>query len=221
MNSVKANISPFLLHHLLLALCCSLFGSSVATGQDSMMEYPPWASDDQASTGYNYAVAIDVLMNDCPGSQPIDSSTLTIVSQPASGKADIDPFLGVILYTPDYNFAGYDEFQYKVADSAGNYSNVATVGIWVNNDAPTITLNYYQATGDTWVFHGDVTDENPGVCVVTFGGLLEGETATVDQYGHYELYVQFENGEEGLVTAQTTDEIGEDSNVAETAFYQF
>jgi hypothetical protein len=225
MISVKANISRFSLLHLSIAICFSLFGSTTATGQtdpDPMMQsYPPWACDDQAWTGYNYAVGIDVLMNDFPGSLPIDPSTLTIVNQPASGQLDIDPVLGLILYTPDENVAGYDEFQYKVADTEGNFSNDATVGIWVHNDAPSITLDYTLYSGNTWIFEGNVTDENPAACKVTFGGILDGKTAEVDDAGYYFLSVELETGVEGVVTAQTTDEVGEASNVAETYFHQY
>lgn len=221
MISVMANRLRFLLHHLSLALCFSLFGSSIAMGQTNPPVYPPWAENDLETTGYNYAVPIDVLLNDVPGTQPIDSSTLTIVSQPSSGEAFVDPILGVLIYDPSENFVGTDEFQYKVADTEGNYSNVATVTVWVYNDPPLITIDYYKYGGDMWVFHGHVTDENPGLCTLTFGGLLEGEIAEPDANGNYELYVLFENGEQGVVSVQATDEIGESSNIAQDYFFKF
>lgn len=234
MTFVKANISRCSLNYLLIALCFILSYSAVAMGQGEdpayveedpayiEEEFPPWADDDEAWTNYNYSVGIDVLLNDFEGNLPIDCSTLTIVSQPAYGEVDVDPILGLIVYTPNQNFAGYDQFQYKVADSAGNFSNIATVGVWVNNDPPEITLDdYYVESGNLWVFHGTVTDENPGVCRVTFGGILDGETADVDQSGEYFLYVEIETGVMGMVTAQATDEIGEVSNVEEDYFFQY
>jgi hypothetical protein len=218
MLSVKASKSRFSLHLLLIALFFTLFSPDVAMGQSDlgmMMDYPPWAGDDSEWTIYNVAIQIDVLMNDFDGSNPIDPSTVTIVKGPTSGTAEVDPVLGIVLYTPDSNFVGADQFEYTVADTAGNVSNIATVDVWVDNMPPEITLNYYEDVDDMWVFYGTVTDENPGTCIVSFGGLLDGKTALVNKDGSYVLYVLLTNGEEGEVTAQTTDEVGEASNIAQ------
>lgn len=224
MSSLKANtlrLSPFTCL-LLIGFLLSSVGMPPAQAQYSMPAYPPSASDDSEMTQYNDAVLIDVLWNDYAMDSQLDSSTLTIVNEPMSGTADIDLSLGMILYTPNENFVGYDQFQYTVSDSAGNVSNVATVDIYIMNMPPMISLQYpYVDLDDMWVFRGTVDDENPDGCIVTFGGLLEGNTATADENGEFVLYLDLKNGEEGPYTAQTTDEAGEDSNVAEEILVRY
>lgn len=215
MITLKANISRLQLMHLFSLMILSQINlSSVMAQDDPLPEYPPLAEDDWEMTIYNNPIVIDVLGNDYGMSYPIDSSTLTIVNGPGSGTAEVDPLTGMVLYTPNTNFVGYDEFRYKVADTAGTYSNEALVTIWVANQPPTIEFMVWEDADDIWVFEGYVGDENPGTCIVKFGGLLDGESTTVDPDGHFAFYKILDNGEEGLVTAQATDEFGEVSEVA-------
>ena len=221
----KANLPLFSLRLFLLAMTCSLFNSAVAMGQEElfpMPDFPPWVCDDYVWSSYNMAIPIDVLMNDYAGTNAIDVSSLTIVSGPTSGTATVDPLLGLITYTPDTNFSGFDQIQYTVSDIYGNFCETpATVDINVYNMEPSITLSSYMAGGDTWVFFGTVWDENPGNCLVTFGGLLQGETAYTDENGQFILSVPLASGQQGEVTAYATDELGKISPVESTYVYPY
>ena len=78
------------------------------------------------------------------------------------------------------------------------------------DDAPTISdfAAVYDPATDEWVFLGTVDDEDTANCTVTFGGLLDGHEAEVDEFGNFELRLDLE-GEEGLVSAEVTDESGQ------------
>ena len=88
------------------------------------------------------------------------------------------------------------------------------------NAAPQI-INFTGAevVGGAWRFTGDVVDESPGGLTITFGGepvSLQGETATTDGSGHFELSVLLhtDGSDNGLATARTVDNHGLASNVA-------
>ena len=49
---------------------------------------------------------------------------------------------------------------------------------------------------------------------VHFGGVLDGQSATVDANGHFELIIALPSGTTGEATAQTTDADGLTSNIA-------
>jgi len=69
-----------------------------------------------------------------------------------------------------------------------------------------------------WTFQGRVIGGNVAGLVVQFGGIpsLEGQTATTDANGWFQITVQLNSGEHGTATAQTTDQWGQTSNTART-----
>ncbi len=69
-----------------------------------------------------------------------------------------------------------------------------------------------------WTFQGQVVGDNAAGLVVQFGGIpsLQGQTATTDANGCFQITVQLGSGEHGTATAQTTDQWGQSSNVART-----
>jgi hypothetical protein len=95
-------------------------------------------------------------------------------------------------------------------------------GEWVEvtftyNPAPHIwSFEATEGQDGLWTFSGYVEDDNPGLLTITFGGLLEGQTVVVELDGSFTLSVVLDPEAYGLVTAQTTDEYGEVSNLAET-----
>jgi subtilisin family serine protease len=96
--------------------------------------HAPVAAEDARTTAEDTPVDIDPLAND---SDP-DGDTLTLasVSNPSRGSAVIQPG-GRILYTPDLNLHGADQFTYQVTDGRGG-STPGTVGVTVEpvNDPP-------------------------------------------------------------------------------------
>ncbi|MEM9063562.1 MAG: calcium-binding protein, partial [Pseudomonadota bacterium] len=84
-----------------------------------LVNQPPQAVDDAATTVLDTPVTIDVLANDTDlESDPFD---LLSVSTPDNGTAVIQN--GEILYTPTTGFFGFDGFSYTITDSQGNSSS--------------------------------------------------------------------------------------------------
>ena len=69
---------------------------------------------DSAATTIGDPVLIDVLKNDWDcDAVPIDTTSLTLTSQPANGEATVVG--GKVRYIPDASFSGVDEFVYSVS----------------------------------------------------------------------------------------------------------
>ena len=100
---------------------------------------PPVSQNDIASTNEDTTVSIDVLANDSDpdaGDAP-QGDQIIIETTPQNGQVVVNN--GMVDYTPNTNFSGTDTFSYKVADSSGEFTEVATVTITVGpvNDFPT------------------------------------------------------------------------------------
>lgn len=81
--------------------------------------------------------------------------------------------------------------------------------------APSIDSFGYQIQWGLYQFHGSVLDDKPtDGLTVHFGGVLDGQSATVDANGHFELIIALPSGTTGEATAQTTDADGLTSNIA-------
>jgi hypothetical protein len=130
------------------------------------VDNPPIAADDSVSGYEDNSIFIDILENDYDPGGEIDSSSVTIVTEPEYGVLEITP-LGEAIFSPDLNFWGNDSFAYTVADSAGNVSDIATVFIDVLavNDAPiavndSVITSYHTAI-DIPVLQNDYDIDSP------------------------------------------------------------
>ncbi len=94
---------------------------------------PPVAQDDSTSTNEGAAVTIDVLAND---SDP-DGDTLAVLSVESPGHGSLQNNGSDVVYTPDANYNGIDQFTYTLSDGNGG-TNTATVTIAIAavNDPP-------------------------------------------------------------------------------------
>ncbi|MEM8629764.1 MAG: Ig-like domain-containing protein [Pseudomonadota bacterium] len=117
--------------------------ATVAVTVNSTVATPPVASDDTASTDENVAVSIDVLANDTD--PDADSFSIVSVTTPANGTAAIndggtpgDPTDDRIVYTPNADFFGADEFEYTVSGDDG--TDTATVSVTVNETPDTVPV---------------------------------------------------------------------------------
>jgi len=112
----------------------------------------------------NIAANIDVLTGDVANA-PGGLTVSAITSSPANGKVSINPD-NTITYVPNQDFAGTDNFTYKIVNSLG-YTKTGIVTVNVTNDAcdggtyaiqpviePTLTLF---PTADTYI-----DEANPG-----------------------------------------------------------
>ena len=81
----------------------------------------PTAVDDSARTQYATGVTVAVLANDIAGAEPLQGSSVTIVSGPSSNNGasvTINAADGSIEYKPAAGFVGSDSFTYQVCDSS-------------------------------------------------------------------------------------------------------
>merc|ERR1711991_904214 len=83
----------------------------------SVVRSGPQAVDDSISTPYSQQVTVPVLSNDVAGAQPLQPSSMSIVSAPSSGSATVNPD-GSISYTPNAGFVGSDSLTYQVCDNS-------------------------------------------------------------------------------------------------------
>jgi hypothetical protein len=95
----------------------------------TVVNQPPVALDDQATTNIDTSVGVVVLTNDTDDVS-LDPTTVLVVNQPTNGSASVDA-AGVVTYSPNLNFTGQDSFAYTVQDNEGLVSNVGTVTITV------------------------------------------------------------------------------------------
>jgi hypothetical protein len=84
---------------------------------------------DSVSTAYEQPVTIDILANDYDLDGTIDPTSVEVITQPSNGLVSIDGVSGEITYTPNTLFYGQDEFQYRVADDQGAWSEPVAVSL--------------------------------------------------------------------------------------------
>jgi gliding motility-associated-like protein len=102
----------------------------------------PHANSQSISTDQNHAKDITLSGSDPEG----DPLSYTIVTQPSHGSADIAG--ATVTYTPSINYAGSDNFTFRVNDGALN-SPPATVSIVVNSaGSPPLALNKSAVTNE-------------------------------------------------------------------------
>jgi len=86
---------------------------------------PAWRSGSYA------ARSLTVLDNDNPNGGTLVVSSVEIVSAPNHGGSAKPGATGAIAYTPAMRFTGTESFSYRVRNSAGLWSNTATVSVKV------------------------------------------------------------------------------------------
>lgn len=119
---------------------------------ESQVNLPPIAVDDFVTTLEDILVSIDVLLNDTDSDGTLVPSTVQVTFGPTDGAiTNINPTTGMITYSPDTNFNGFDIFNYTVDDNDGAVSNEAVVTITVVpvNDPPVAIDDFYQTYEDT------------------------------------------------------------------------
>ena len=116
------------------------------------MNDPPKTADDYKTTQEDTSAVIAVLAND--NDVEGDSLSLTDVYGCTHGTADIEG--DNIVYTPNENYYGTDQFTYKVSDGCGGVSTaVVHMTITSVNDAPVIE-KHSSNSGD-WTMDEDTT----------------------------------------------------------------
>ena len=101
-------------------------------GPNTLNFLPPAAVNDTMTLNPGALALINVLQNDQAVGAPINPATVAIVTPPSAGTAQVKTN-GLILYTHNGGPATSDQFTYKVKDTAGNTSSVATVFLTLTN----------------------------------------------------------------------------------------
>jgi len=146
--------------------------SSIATAQVTIKptNQSPVADAQSVATNEDTSITITLTGSDADG----DSLTFTVTSGPSNGSLDTTAPAtkagGVsadVVYTPNSNFNGPDNFTFMVNDGTAN-SNTATVSITVNpvNDPPTANAQTV------------VTDEDTLKAITLTGSDADGDTLT-------------------------------------------
>lgn len=99
-------------------------------GPDTIYVAPPTVGNDAMTLNPGALALIAVLQND--HGTAINPDTLTVVTPPSAGTAQVKPG-GKILYTHNGGPATADEFTYRVANTLGGTSSVATVSLTITN----------------------------------------------------------------------------------------
>jgi hypothetical protein len=110
---------------------------SLTRADGGVQNGPPDARDDTASTTQDNAVVVSVLNNDTDPDG--DTLTVTGVSQPAHGAANVDA-AGTVTYTPAPGYSGADAFDYSVSDGRGG-TDTARVDVSVTASAANLVAN--------------------------------------------------------------------------------
>lgn len=119
------------------------------------------------------------------------------------------------------------KFSFTMAPADLGTVDVSTTDLWgqTSNTAEVAASSFppviypftaTQSDANAWIFRGTVTAPNLQGLTITFGGIpsLAGRTAIVAADGTFSLVVTLGNGEYGTATAQTTDQLGQNSNRA-------
>jgi len=133
---------------------------------------PPIANDDVMSVAEDSVDnQMDVLLNDVD----IDIDDLDIIGVSAPSHGNVTYTANYILYTPDPNYNGPDQFNYTITDNNGG-TDTATVNITITpqNDAPYTPSNPVPDDGQT--------DVNVNANLSWTGGDLDGDPVTYDVY---------------------------------------
>lgn len=104
-----------------------MLGASLAFA--IVINNPPVANDDSATTRKNKSVTINVLANDTDP-DPMDVMFVSIATAPSHGTATVNADM-TVKYTPAHNYTGGDSFKYLLEDGNGG-SDTAIVSVTVN-----------------------------------------------------------------------------------------
>ncbi|NND77805.1 MAG: tandem-95 repeat protein [Flavobacteriales bacterium] len=95
--------------------CCDIAFVSISVLPDAFNSCPE-VLDDMATTDQEVPVIIEPLINDTDTDNGLDSASLTIITDPLNGTAELDLSNSEITYTPNTNFVGNELISYSICD---------------------------------------------------------------------------------------------------------
>ncbi|WP_447932205.1 Ig-like domain-containing protein [Sphingopyxis fribergensis] len=140
----------------------------------SVVNLPPVAVDDSASTAEDTALAGSVATNDHDTGPDGDPLSYSVVGAPAHGTLTLFPD-GRYTYIPDADFNGTDSFTYRVDDGNGGTADaVVTLTVTPVNDAPVAANDNFMTDEDTPVTFdvrtNDLDVDGPALTVTEIDG---------------------------------------------------
>jgi gliding motility-associated-like protein len=106
----------------------------------------PIPANDSYTLSEDTRLVMNVLLNDYDCEANIDSSRLSIQELPTNGSVEI--LNKRIIYVPNANFYGEDQFRYQVCDSTSLCGNaLVEISVTPVNDAPVATNDYDKTVG--------------------------------------------------------------------------
>jgi hypothetical protein len=180
---------------------------------------PPKADDQKISVDENDNVKITLEGKDNDNG---DQVKFEIVAEPSHGKLDnFDKSDGTVTYIPDKDYAGDDDFKYKVIDEKGADSDKATVDITVKtvNQAPKADDQMISANANDNVkitLEGKDNDKGDQVKFEIVADPSHGKLDNFDKSGGIITYTpDGEYSGKDDFKFKVIDEMGADSNTAE------
>jgi hypothetical protein len=173
--------------------------SNAATVSVDVINTPPVAVNDSATTTLNKSIVINVLANDTDAEGNIAPATVAI-GTPANGTAVLNSG-GTVTYTPGVNFSGADSFTYTVQDALGLTSNIATISVTVTGipDAIEIIRPKFNTKRAKWTLSGVLDPGDPAApllgnsIVLRAGADFKGPvigTAVTNKRGKFKLNIK-------------------------------
>jgi hypothetical protein len=158
-----------------------LGGTSTATVSvtvSAVVNAPPVANPDVATTAFNTPVTIPVLANDTDANG--DVLSISAVTQPASGVVTTNGT--TVSFAPAAGFSGIASFSYTVVDGQGG-SAVGLVTVTVQAaETLRVTLAQYTASKTEWRVSGTSTVNGASVTIhagATLGGAVIGSAPVI------------------------------------------
>ncbi|MGE0473425.1 MAG: choice-of-anchor Q domain-containing protein, partial [Nitrospirales bacterium] len=150
---------------------------------------PPVAMADSFTVNEGSTNTLNLAGNDTDPDDPLDLTSITIISGPANGTIDRINNDGTVDYTHNGSETLSDSFTYTIRDLTGATSNTVTVSLTVIpiNDAPIIISNRGGAsanvsviTGNTMVTDVDATDAESNPLTYSIIGGADAAKFTID-----------------------------------------
>src|SRR5829696_4176034 len=126
--------------------CGVLDVGEAVTGLTPVVNQPPVANNDVASTTQDTAKTIAVLANDTDPDGPVSGLSVDSTTAPSHGSVAINGD-GTVTYTPAAGYTGADTFQYRAKDSSGGVSNLATVSVTVSATGGAAVMHIWDIDG--------------------------------------------------------------------------
>ncbi|MBM4070344.1 MAG: hypothetical protein FJ271_15525 [Planctomycetes bacterium] len=148
----------------------------------------------------------------------IDAGGRTVTFSGVATGSAVTTSNGMFSYTTQASALG--NIQAVTTDLWGQTSSSVQVTV-ASNDPSITNFAAVHGIGTVWTFQGRVIDESASGLTITFAGIpsLANRTTTVGQDGWFYLTIELQEGEEGVVTAETIDWWGLESNEAQTTVF--